>query len=435
MLKVTLFNAAPDTGNLGVTALGYSIIAGLAQRIPNLSLTVADCGLGMRPAKLSVDGVDFPYMRCGVRMSRRLYRSEAMWNIRLAAKLGGAWNSIARHLMDQDFCLDITGGDSFSDLYGSRQFQSCAEVKKLSLEWKIPLGLLPQTYGPFDNPEYRRIAVELIRQSEFAWARDERSFRELQNLLGDRFDFERHHCGVDVAFLLEPIQPAVGDLSKSPALGWLADTSRPTLGLNVSGLIYNDPESAVRQYKFVADYRQAMKEFIQRLLTQSDANILLIPHVIAPIGHVQSDYGACLELCQMFVDQWPERLAVLPELKDPRHVKWVISQCDWFCGTRMHATIAGLSTRVPTAAVAYSLKTAGVFETCDQGDNVADPRELSTSEVIDKLWQSWLSRDKAAKSLAIAVPRVLEQANRQMDMIANACQNSGVSTPVGTVKA
>ena len=430
MTRITLLHAAPDSGNMGVTALGYSVIGGLARRIKNLQLTVADYGLGLRAGNLSVDGQPFEFTRCGIRLSPRIYLSESLWNIRLASRFGGGWNSIARHMMAQDFVLDINGGDSFTDLYGRNRFQSIVGVKSYFLDQKIPLGLLPQTYGPFQEPPNREIAVDLIRRSQFAWARDQRSYQVLQDLLKSDFDPDRHHCGVDVAFLLDVVKPPESAL-ETHTLDWLSGGSKPVIGLNVSGLIYNDPEAAVRQYGFVADYRQVIRGFVEKVLRESDANVLLVSHVIAPPGNVESDAGACQEVLRALGDLSGGRVKMLSELNDPRHVKWVISQCDWFCGTRMHATIAGLSTGVPTAAIAYSLKTAGVFETCGQGDHVADPRELSTDAVIECLWKSWNSRVETRESLATGLVPVLEQANRQMDQIAAACQGASVLSPSG----
>ena len=51
-----------------------------------------------------------------------------------------------------------------------------------------------------------------------------------------------------------------------------------------------------------------------------------------------------------------------PDL-DASEVKWCISKLDWFVGSRMHATIAALSSGVPCAAIAYSRKFRGVFAT------------------------------------------------------------------------
>lgn len=428
MLRITLLNAAPDTGNLGVTALSYSMIGGLARRIPDLALTVMDYGKGIRQDTLSVDGGAFAYQRCGLRFSNNVLLPEAMWNIRWAARFGGAWNPIARHLIRQNFAVDITAGDSFTDLYGPKRFRNVNALKSKFLEWNIPLGLLPQTYGPFQDPGHHAIAVNIIRKSRFAWARDERSFGILRELLEGDFDPNRHLGGVDVAFLLDAVQPADVDAT---TMNWLTTDSRPTVGINVSGLIYNDPEAAVDRYKFVADYRRLILEFVRRLLERSDANVLFIPHVAVDMGLVESDISACQDVVKRLDNQFPGRLAVLPNYQDPRQAKWVISQCDWFCGTRMHATIAGLSTGVPTAAVAYSLKTAGVFEACEQGEHVADPRELATDAMIERLWQSWTLRQEARQSLAAALPRVLQRANRQMDEIAAACQGRQVAGSTG----
>jgi polysaccharide pyruvyl transferase WcaK-like protein len=118
-------------------------------------------------------------------------------------------------------------------------------------------------------------------------------------------------------------------------------------------------------------------------------------------------------------------VAVLPALHDPCEVKWVISQLDWFCGTRMHSTIAALSSGVPAAAIAYSPKTLGVFETCGQGAHVADPRQLDTGDVVERLWQSWAAREEARRSLQATLPAVLRRAEEQMDAIVATVQEAG----------
>jgi polysaccharide pyruvyl transferase WcaK-like protein len=87
----------------------------------------------------------------------------------------------------------------------------------------------------------------------------------------------------------------------------------------------------------------------------------------------------------------------------------------------MHSTIAALSSGVPTAAISYSPKTLGVFESCEQGAHVADPCQLTTEEVVDCLWRSWLDRESARETLKAALPGVLQRVEMQMDDIAAAC--------------
>ncbi|MFQ5655847.1 MAG: polysaccharide pyruvyl transferase family protein, partial [Planctomycetota bacterium] len=108
-------------------------------------------------------------------------------------------------------------------------------------------------------------------------------------------------------------------------------------------------------------------------------------------------------------------------LLHPSEIKGIIARLDWFCGTRMHSTIAGLSSGVPTAAIAYSGKTRGVFESCGQGERVADPRKLDTDATVEHLLASFRSREESRAGLKRALPSVLRQAREQMEEIAAFC--------------
>ena len=106
-------------------------------------------------------------------------------------------------------------------------------------------------------------------------------------------------------------------------------------------------------------------------------------------------------------------MALAPVLRSPGETKWLISQLDWFCGTRMHATIAALSSGVPVSAIAYSAKVQGVFETCGQGDAVADARTLPGPDVVEVVWASFAGRRAAAE--ALAAPRRRARPGRRPD--------------------
>ncbi len=419
-VRLVLAGAAPDTGNLGVSALAYSCIEGLLSRVPGCELTVLDFGKGVRTGR-SVDGIE--YTLVGAKHSRRLYQPETMWQIRLAAKLGGLNNPAARRVLAADAVLDISGGDSFADLYGARRFAAVAATKEMAIQHGVPLVLLPQTYGPFESAEVRRRAARIVSKSAMAWARDERSFAAMKELAGEGFDAAKHRCGVDVAFGLRAHQP--GEIGAG--LGkWLADgRAWEVAGVNVSGLLYNDFAGAKVQYGLRADYRELVISFVKRIVERSEAKVMLMPHVVTASGHYESDVDACeavkAAVVSVLGESARERLEVAPALELPGQAKWLIAKCDWFCGTRMHATIAGLSSGVPTAAVAYSIKTQGVFETCGQGEHVADPRTLSTEDVVEKLWRSWEGRGAARESLRKELPRTAGAATAQMDAIARVC--------------
>lgn len=430
-MRIIVTGSSPDTGNLGVTALSAATLCALHKADPGSDLCLFDFGKGVRESVWEVGGTQIHLRRCGGYVTRRIYRAESLWCISLCARLGGFGNPGAYMYLSADVILDVTAGDSFSDIYGQRRFRAVTRGKRFSLALGKPLILMPQTYGPFQAQRNQRIAAEIVRGSTMAWARDEHSFAVLKSLLGDAFDSERHRSGVDVAFGLPTTAPAEDYLGAAGP--WLAGRNAPLVGLNVSGLLMNRPESAAKQFGFTANYTEVVISLARRLLKETGAHILLIPHVVSPPGHYESDIEAGDRVAEAVADVADGRVLCLPALHNPCEVKWVIAQCDWFCGTRMHATIAALSSGVPAAAIAYSPKTLGVFESCGQGAHVADPRMLDTEEMVEQLWQSWLTRDEARQSLRTVLTGVLRRAEEQMGIIIAECIRHAEARQKGTV--
>ncbi len=429
-MKICLLGAGPDTGNLGVSALCFSVVHALARLRPGTRLTVFDSGAGVRRDRTEVDGRSFEFARVGGWNSWRMHRSESMWSIRACAAMGGLHNPGARAIIEADAALDISGGDSFSDLYGPKRFRGVTMLKKTALACGTPLVLLPQTYGPFVDPTRRRTAEAIVRRCAAAWARDAHSFDELKRLLGDKYDPSIHLSGVDVAFRLEPRTPAGLAAEVSAALA--RPRSRELVGLNVSGLILNGGKDAAAQYSLKADYQGVVVGMVKRILDHSDAQILLTPHVHAGEESVESDLRACTRIREEFNGAHRDRLLLLTGRLDQSETKWVIAQTDWFCGTRMHATIASLSSGIPTAAISYSGKTLGVFESCGQGPHVHDPRWLSTEEMIDRLWASFGQRSAAKAALQSVLPAVVARADQQMNDVIRIVER-GMGKPAASV--
>lgn len=410
-----LLGAPFDTGNLGVSALGESVVRGIAAREPSARITVFDHGVGVRPNDFAAPSGSIHCENVGAKLTKRVHQPESFWRIARAARRGGGRNPAARRFLDAEAILDISGGDSFTDLYGPWRFDSMTRFKRLALELGKPLVLLPQTYGPFKEAEHARIASEICRGARLAWARDERSFEVLRELLGDEYDPERHRSGVDVAFALPRTDP--GAKLDEHSGRWLDEPSGNRVGLNVSGLLWNSPSAAREQYGFKSDYREIITLLARQLLAESDVRLLLVPHVLTPPGHYESDFGACQGLVESLGLRDESRVTIARPDYAASEIKWIIARCEWFCGTRMHSTIAGLSSRVPTAAIAYSPKTLGVFETCTMGEHVADPRESHAEEVVERLMTSYRGRVDAKQGLDAALPGVLERAEAQLDAI------------------
>lgn len=416
-MKLSIFGAAPDTGNLGVSALCYATLIGISKQQPYAQITVFDNGRGRRKRSICTNGSKISFYQQGAISSRRFYRPENIRLWRFLAMLGGLGNLGLKTIHDSDAILDISGGDSFTDLYGARVFDNVIAPKLIALRQKKPLVLLPQTYGPFKSKKNRHIASEIVKKSKCAWARDYRSYQVLVDLLGESFDADRHKCGVDVAFGLPAIKPP--NLSRSLE-SFLCDKKTKIVGFNISGLIYNNPQNAKNLFGFKADYNKVVVDLIRHFIKETDCRIALVPHVVTPEGHYESDIAASRKVIAQLDSDPDERIIIIPSYDNPCEIKWIISKFDWFCGTRMHATIAALSSGVPVSAISYSPKTLGVFETCDQGQNVGDPRQMKNDELLDCLWSSWKGRAEAIRTYASKLPTTLAQAEKQISSILNA---------------
>ena len=431
--SLCLFGAAGDTGNLGVSALLHATLEGIARNAPETGVTVFDNGLGRRPGRVDVETPEGPrsldYDRLGARLSRRFHRPESFWNLRLSARLGGLANPGARAILAADAVWDLSGGDSFSDIYGERRLQMVLAPKEIALERGVPLVLLPQTYGPFRSGAARERAAAIVRRAGLVWARDEKSFDALRDLLGEAFDPEVHRLGVDVAFGLAPRAPEPA--MPAPVAEWLTGSrDRPLVGINVSGLIANDPDAAAK-YGLRCDYRRVVARLVERFLRETEARVLLVPHVLVDSASVESDASAGRALHESLSADDRRRVFPLPESYDQSGAKWIISKLDWFCGTRMHSTIAALSSGVPTAGMAYSPKMEGVFGCCGQERNIADLRSETDEAAVERVWEAWEGREESRKTLAARLPEVRAVADEQMRASLGLVPSSSVASSAG----
>ena len=202
-IPITFFGASPRTSNMGVNALFASTIAGIRNRLHNADLTVFDTALGERREPFHVDSGEPVTLRfLGYRTGKRIYRSENLIQMNLASRLGplgATLNSGVTAIRASVATLDVSGGDSFTDMYPDDRIQMVAGCKELVLRMNRPLILLPQTYGPFDESLER--ASRIVQAATACFARDERSFESLKKMLGSHFDPDRHRCGVDMSIV------------------------------------------------------------------------------------------------------------------------------------------------------------------------------------------------------------------------------------------
>jgi colanic acid/amylovoran biosynthesis protein len=266
-----------------------------------------------------------------------------------------------------DLVCDIGAGDSFADIYGLRRFISIS-LSKMAVP-RHRLILSPQTIGPFERWWTPYVARWLMTRCRAVVVRDHLSLTVLRDMKVRTEIIE----ATDVAFRL-PYRPA--------------DTSGAIkIGINISGLLFHGGYNRQNMFQLVVDYPRLVRAVLAWFDRQPECEVHLISHVISETAPVEDDYRVAQHLAADF-----PRMIVAPRFASPSAAKSYISGMDFFCGSRMHACIAAVSSGVPTVPVSYSRKFTGLFESLGYSP-VADCKTESEAQILETIRSGFQQRE------------------------------------------
>lgn len=409
-LGISLLGTPLSSGNRGVLALAASLVRLLTLAAPNrpLRFLLVHREAEMRPMRVgkSVRLVPVVHGRKALRVAPAHHLLAivaaclAWWLIPLRpvrSRLARLFPWLTA-LQESAFVGDIRGGDSFSDIYGLKRLVEGSIPPWTALLLRRPLVQFPQTYGPFKTRTARVVARFLLRRSAVIIARD-RASRTVAEALVDRS--QTVLLSPDVAFALEAIRPRSVTIEPRDD-GLLA--SRP-IGINVNGLMYRGGYDRRNMFGLKLEYPSFLTALVTRVLRETEATVLLIPHTWAPTQDVESDNQAALELRNSLPDSLRDRVRLVAAEYDAHEIKWIIGQCRFVVAARMHACIAALSQGIPAVGVAYSMKFRGVFETVGMEDWVIDGRSTGNEAALDAIMELYGRCEIARPRLAAAAER------------------------------
>lgn len=386
---------SPCAGNLGIGALSIANILLVASAAEDV-------------------GAKVEYFVFGPRLRESVYPSSVLPHYRyfpLSNQLADP-----RHLRRAVSALrscalvfDIGSGDSFSDIYGSKRFLKVLFGKLLVPRPQARLVLSPQTIGPFRNPVFRMMAGRVMAGSRRVFARDQESF----NFASSLWRSPNLSLSTDVAFSL----PYSMSQSPDPNRG-----GRMHIGFNISGLLFSGGYTQQNQFNLQVDYPALVRQLLRRF-KESGYRVTLVPHVFSgPELALEDDARAANQLAREFPG-----VHLAPRFADAVQAKSYISRFDFFLGSRMHATIAALSTGVPVVPLGYSRKFGGLYETLGFQHSL-DLRSMANSEVVEEVTRRIQNPLDIQKDVAVSRARAVALLSPYQEFLLTAINEQGVTT-------
>jgi polysaccharide pyruvyl transferase WcaK-like protein len=366
-----------DTRNNGSLAMAQTVMAEML-RTGEVRFTMHanhSSGDRERLKDYPVDFVERPWTRWPFRRGMGLYAICSLCFFLLlsatfrSGRLRSHCPAFLRTLFDAERVIDV-GGDILTEDYGAVSLAEVLLGHELVLRSGVPLVILAQTIGPVRSPFFVRWLRSVLSRAAVVTVRDPISYRFLDEDLGVR---DAATLTADLAFLL----PAASDeRAERILLENGIPSGSPLAGISASQIVS-------RYFRHWSDAKAAREAYLSAMASTADhlvetlgGTVIFVPHVTIP-GN--DDRLASREIRERMEHR--EKAFVLEREYLPGDYKSVISRCSVFVGARMHATIAALSTGVPTLVMAYSAKTLGIMgEMLGQREAVLDVRDLKKGD-------------------------------------------------------
>jgi len=332
------------------------------------------------------------------------------WYVKTARRVlhfpSGDWRAMHRHLRGEyrkaDAVLSV-GGDNYTTDYSDFPGYYL-DVLKYAKEQGTKGVIWGASVGPFDDAEVRRKVVEVLKSTSLITARESLTIEYLASLgVG-----ENVRAVADSAFLLEPVQsPAALSYGIGEGAKWL--------GICASSMLWHYLSDEGNR-----DRSSVLVEFIDRAVEEFDFSVALIPHVVdtrdaAPLS--RNDHAFLGTIAER-VKRRDKVALVGPSLR-AGEMKYVISRCRFFIGSRTHSTISALSSGVPTISLSYSMKSRGINQdVVGNQDFVLPVAELSLEKLTSTFRDLVKRGDEIRATLQDRIPAVKEMARKNAQYLA-----------------
>lgn len=281
------------------------------------------------------------------------------------------------------------GGDNYSLDYGIPTLYT--QLDEVVIERNKFFAIWGASIGPFSkNPSYETLMINHLRSVNRIFAR-ESATEEYLTRLGI---VSNVYSTADPAFLM--------DSEKPEGIEDLIPVNAESIGLNISPLMAN-----YVTHGDMSSWIVIARKIVQSIIDNFDLPLFLIPHVTIPNSN---DYEFMKRVCSNIQGK-DKKFFLIPPVYNALETKWIIGRMTLFCGARTHATIASLSSKVPTLTFAYSNKARGINrDIFGNNDYCIEPVDLNERIISDRISTMLDNELKIRDYLQSKIPQVEQSA-------------------------
>lgn len=282
---------------------------------------------------------------------------------RLRTKL----SDLGNHLSTASSVLSV-GGDNYTLDYGRPYtfIDIDQEVRRIG----HPFAIWGASIGPFSSDQ--EFELEILSH-----------FRSLDRLYVRESISYNYLTEAGLTNVVQMADPAIFMAPEVPSNpGFDVTAFRGAIGLNLSP--FQARQIAGKKTPLWATSQtelEGLAEFgaqlVGRLLSETERPILLVPHVMAKEAW-NNDRALLSEVAKRLKPAQAERVALLPSSYNSPQLKWAMSNCSVFAGSRTHSTLGAISSGVPTLAFGYSRKATGLMHDIYGHDEMCLPGHAFT---------------------------------------------------------
>lgn len=286
---------------------------------------------------------------------------------------------IFKYYKNCDLVLDLNG-DSYSSIYKKATYRACLKIL-IAHALKKEIVFLPQSFGPFETTFSKMFFKYTLKRVNKIFYRERYTKKLLEDL-----KIENCYFFYDSAFYLNH-EESEKNRKK------IKQNDKRTVGVCLSESISDYSRKSSDYQKYINIFHNFISEF------DKSFNFILIPHVYQDWKAGKDDRLIHRKLKKSLEEN--NRIAIdsIEEDLNPRELKWLISQCDFFIGSRMHSNIAALSMDTPCIAISYSHKYKGIMEIFSMGKYVIEFCDLEFQTLNSKFQQLLLGEENIINNL------------------------------------